>query len=1057
MTSYPYWVTTSDLGSFQNGYNFISNPLSIDFGETSNMSCVVTFLNGSLPTGVQWQQDGFSIILLGNVRDILTDTIFAFTFRITNGVFISDQTFYIKITNTIDILEWVTDYTQPIGYYYSSGISTYIVGAKNTPTKAIEFSIAPNTTRGLFIEKTSGLISLDLTWKSNTTYISGVDYVINNNNLYICTITGQSGLSVGPTSTGSSIVDSTYPSWRPNTAYPLNVVITNNNGKIYVCVVSGISGPSGGPVGTGNSVSDGAVVKWQYIGQAVVWNQIAANTLENLPFSVSATTSTKSITSVFSIKLVSRPYQPIWITPSGILEENLPAGSLFTYKLQVIEPDFLVVVFSSSNLPSWLSLTNSGELWGKIPAVQQTTSYSFTVIATSDGVSVPRSFGITVFENDSQLIWNTESDLGTVGDGDFSTLQIFAKTFRSGKFVTYGVTGGLLPPNLTLIYDSGILDGFIDYHPIDKNYYFEITATDSIDTITQIFSLKVQAKNVGPYMSLSIPLMGVDKTFFNVNNSNSLIDETYLFQSANPHKGRNKYPEIPIISGFASSNVDDVRTLISSWLHEFVVNYTTLGVTNDPKLPYQELFIRMRDADSVEQWQPNKFYQTGARVSNGDGYEYVAIYGGTSGNYPGPIDTSSKILDGNITWAYESTPNNSVSTAHTLPWYPLHLYSVGQTVTNNGGIYQAQNSGYSAGDLGPFGENFVADGDITWKRLNSGVTSPNIYYPSNIFNIRNSIKISSGFATAQGSGASAVVYIDPATNGIGYIKINNRGMGYYRAPYINIFGSGHGAELSAKLSINSGTITFSTVGFAVGQQFAVVQGLGIPATISIDSVNSFGQVIKISIINGGNYTIFPQSTVTFVNGTNNFSVLFDLGVGAVDVISAGNNYTVNATTIDFNGKELVSIWQDNLYKGYTTGILLADITSRGSSEFIKNVFLDNTFYGEKVEVKYVKLSQNGVSWTGTTTFDSNEQNFDCDTTRFVEIDASSQTIFDMNVTLFENKNTYFDGFINTTTGSSDFESNFILDNNETIIDQPVVISNSKYSIEWLIALGKPFQ
>lgn len=1057
MTSYPYWVTTSDLGSFQEGYSFISNPLSIDFGETLNLPCVVSLLNGNLPTGVRWQQDGFSVTLLGNVHGISTDTTFTFTFRITNGSFVSDQTFYIKITNTIDILEWITDYIQPVGYYYSSGIATYIVSAKNTPTKAIEYSIAPNTTRGLSIEKTSGLISLDLTWKSNTTYIGGTDYVINNNNLYICVITGQSGLSIGPTSTGLGVVDSTYPVWRPNTPYSLNVVVTNDSGKIYVCIVSGISAPGGGPTGTGTSVSDGAVVKWQYIGQAAVWDQIAVGTLQNLPFSAIATTSTKSIIAVFSISLVSRPYQPIWITPSGILEENLPPGELFSYKLQVLEPDFLVVTFSSNNLPSWLSLTNSGELWGKIPAVQQTTSYSFTVVATANSISVPRSFVIVVFENDSQLVWNTDSDLGTVEDGDFSTLQIFAKTFRLGKFVSYGVSSGMLPPNLTLIYDSGILDGFIDYHAIDKTYYFEVTATDGVDSITKVFSLKVQAKNIGPHMNLSIPLMGVDKIFFNVNNSNSLIDESYLFQSANPHKGRNKYPEIPLITGFKSSNADDLRNLIASWLHEFVVNYTTLGVTNDQTLPYQELFIRVRDADSVGQWQPNTFYQTGERVSNGDGLEFVAIYGGTSGNYPGPVTKDSKILDGTITWTYESVPNNSVSTPHTLPWYPRHLYSEGQTVTNNGDIYQAQNSGYSAGDLGPFGQQSVVDGDVVWNWIRSNIDSPNIYYPSNIFNIRNSIKTASGFATAQGAGASAIVYVDPTTNGIGHITINNKGTGYYRAPYVNIFGSGYGAELAAKLSINSGTITFSTVGFVVGQQFNVDQGLGTSAIISVATVNSFGQVTKISIISGGTYTVFPQAAVTFVSGTQNFSVLFDLGVGSVDVVYPGNNYTVNATSINFNGRELIPDWLENLYKGYATCIRLADITANGSSEFIANTFIDNTFYGEKIEVKYIKLSQNGVSWTGTTTFDDNEQNFDCDTTRFVEIDESSQTIFDMNTTLFENKSTYFDGFTNTTVGSSDFESNFILDNNETIIDQPSMISNSKYSIQWLIALGKPFQ
>ena len=226
----------------------------------------------------------------------------------------------------------------------------------------------------------------------------------------------------------------------------------------------------------------------------------------------------------------------------------------------------------------------------------------------------------------------------------------------------------------------------------------------------------------------------------------------------------------------------------------------------------------------------------------------------------------------------------------------------------------------------------------------------------------------------------------------------------------------------------------------------------------MSSVNSFSQVAGISVINGGSYSVFPQTAVTFISGHNSFSILFDLGIGSVDVISSGSNYTLNATSIDFNGKELIPEWQRNLYNGYMLSIPLADITLSGSAAFTANTLGTNEFYGEKIEVKYIKMSKNGVAWTGNTTFDNNEQEFDCQSTRFVEIDESSQTIFDMNTTLFEKSFTYFDGFTNNTTdGSSDFHSNFILDNNETLFDQPSIIYDSKYSIQWLIALGKPFQ
>lgn len=58
--------------------------------------------------------------------------------------------------------------------------------------------------------------------------------------------------------------------WAATTAYTIKTSwCINDTGKIYLCTGSGTSAGSGGPTGTGSSITDGSVT-WTYIGQAGV-------------------------------------------------------------------------------------------------------------------------------------------------------------------------------------------------------------------------------------------------------------------------------------------------------------------------------------------------------------------------------------------------------------------------------------------------------------------------------------------------------------------------------------------------------------------------------------------------------------------------------------------------------------------------------------------------------------------------------------------------------------------------------------------------------------------
>jgi len=87
---------------------------------------------------------------------------------------------------------------------------------------------------------------------------------------------------------------------------------------------------------------------------------------------------------------------PAWNTTAGSLIVITELSSLAT-SISATDPDGGAVAYSSSNLPSWVSLNSStGALTGTAPDIASNTTYSFDVTA-SDGVnSLSRSFSITV-------------------------------------------------------------------------------------------------------------------------------------------------------------------------------------------------------------------------------------------------------------------------------------------------------------------------------------------------------------------------------------------------------------------------------------------------------------------------------------------------------------------------------------------------------------------------------------------------------------------------------------------------------------------------------------
>jgi hypothetical protein len=87
---------------------------------------------------------------------------------------------------------------------------------------------------------------------------------------------------------------------------------------------------------------------------------------------------------------------PIWNTASGNIA-NIYEGTQLNVSVSATDPDGTSIIYSSSDLPIWISINSStGLLTGTAPQILSDTTYSFTVTA-SDGVNTSsRSFNVVV-------------------------------------------------------------------------------------------------------------------------------------------------------------------------------------------------------------------------------------------------------------------------------------------------------------------------------------------------------------------------------------------------------------------------------------------------------------------------------------------------------------------------------------------------------------------------------------------------------------------------------------------------------------------------------------
>ena len=269
---------------------------------------------------------------------------------------------------------------------------------------------------------------------------------------------------------------------------------------------------------------------------------------------VNARTGTTSRSILVNYHTVRSYDPPYFITQPGEILVIAP-GEYVEYVFDAYSPDRSNVTFTGGGIPHSYTLTHKGLLTGVAAATNQLQT--FTVTISNVHGSRTQSQQILVSSANSYQIQfnNTNPDLGRWQMGQFLQLDLSATSTFSAT-IQYTITGGVLPANLTLTPNQGLLQGFLDYSHVPHEYRWQVTASDGVNTQTQEYYMDAYPVYSGQFVDFVLPVTGSLKLALEEQ-----VVENYI-TTTDP-----VYPAMNIISGVRYNNrIGDLLAPARPWL-----------------------------------------------------------------------------------------------------------------------------------------------------------------------------------------------------------------------------------------------------------------------------------------------------------------------------------------------------------------------------------------------------------------------------------------------------------------------------------------------------------
>lgn len=264
----------------------------------------------------------------------------------------------------------------------------------------------------------------------------------------------------------------------------------------------------------------------------------------------------------------------------------------------------------------------------------QESNFEFSVTAyvdipisqsvTSRRASVPVSFNLRVLGDVEDLVtWITDSDLGTIDNGQISTLFVAAETTK-GTALTYRVKSGQylrIPQGLSIL-NNGLISGrtSFDFFSLDRNtssitfdettntydskFVFTVIAEDASGTVfgEREFSLTVKNVNVRPYENLYLKALlpaPLRQVFRSIVTDERLSSEDIIYRSNDPYFGVHLDLTMLAQAGIKAETAAVYIDSMSNYHYDKKVNFGTIkkavARNIDGTVKYEVLYVEVFD------------------------------------------------------------------------------------------------------------------------------------------------------------------------------------------------------------------------------------------------------------------------------------------------------------------------------------------------------------------------------------------------------------------------------------------------------------------------------
>jgi hypothetical protein len=291
---------------------------------------------------------------------------------------------------------------------------------------------------------------------------------------------------------------------------------------------------------------------------------------------------------------------------------------------------------SDLSLPSGIFIDlSTGWLLGTLgTSTVYENTYEFTVTAyvevpiSNTAVSVrasqPVTYRLKVLSDIEDIVtWSTPADLGSIDNGQVSTLRINA-TSRSGAALTYRVKSGqyLRIPQGLAVLGNGLISGrtSFDFYSLDRRnseitfdarantydskYRFTIVAQDATGNIydEKEFTLTVKNVNTKPYENLYLKALlpaGLRQVFRSIVTDPNLSAEELIYRSNDPYFGVHLDLTMLVQAGVRAETASAFIDAMSKHHYDKKINFGTIkkaiARNEDGSTKYEVLYVNVLD------------------------------------------------------------------------------------------------------------------------------------------------------------------------------------------------------------------------------------------------------------------------------------------------------------------------------------------------------------------------------------------------------------------------------------------------------------------------------